>query len=57
MSTLKLFVLPGDGIGLEAMAEVEKIANFLTKQGVAHFEIERRLVGGAACDAHQVAAA
>ncbi|MEJ0050289.1 MAG: 3-isopropylmalate dehydrogenase [Methylovirgula sp.] len=55
MSTLKLFVLPGDGIGPEVMAEVEKIANFLTKQGVAHFEIERGLVGGAAYDAHQVA--
>ncbi len=55
MSTLKLFVLPGDGIGPEVMTEVEKIANFLTKQGVAHFEIERGLVGGAAYDAHQVA--
>src|SRR5579863_2106155 len=55
MSTLKLFVLPGDGIGPEVMAEVEKIANFLTKQGVAHFEIERGLVGGAAYDAHKVA--
>ena len=55
MSTLKLFVLPGDGIGPEVMAEVEKIANFLTRQGVAHFEIERGLVGGAAYDAHQVA--
>jgi 3-isopropylmalate dehydrogenase len=55
MSTLKLFVLPGDGIGPEVMAEVEKIANFLTAQGVTHFEIERGLVGGAAYDAHQVA--
>jgi 3-isopropylmalate dehydrogenase len=55
MSTLKLFVLPGDGIGPEVMAEVEKIANFFTKQGIAHFEIERGLVGGAAYDAHQVA--
>ena len=55
MSTLKLFVLPGDGIGPEVMAEVEKIAAFLTKQVVAHFEIERGLVGGAAYDAHQVA--
>jgi 3-isopropylmalate dehydrogenase len=55
MSTLKLFVLPGDGIGPEVMAEVEKIADFLTKQGIAHFEIERGLVGGAAYDAHQVA--
>ena len=55
MSTYKLFVLPGDGIGPEVMAEVEKIAHFLAKQGVAHFEIERGLVGGAAYDAHGVA--
>ena len=52
MSTYKLFVLPGDGIGPEVMAEVEKIAAFFTKQGVARFEIERGLVGGAAYDAH-----
>ncbi|MGP8232313.1 MAG: 3-isopropylmalate dehydrogenase [Methylovirgula sp.] len=55
MSVYKLFVLPGDGIGPEVMAEVEKIANFLTKEGIAHFEIERGLVGGAAYDAHKVA--
>jgi 3-isopropylmalate dehydrogenase len=55
MSTYKLFVLPGDGIGPEVMAEVEKIAAFLTKQGIAHFEFERGLVGGAAYDAHGVA--
>ncbi|TAL78123.1 MAG: 3-isopropylmalate dehydrogenase [Beijerinckiaceae bacterium] len=54
MSTYKLFVLPGDGIGPEVMAEVEKIAAFLTKQGVATFEIEKGLVGGAAYDAHKV---
>ncbi len=52
MSTYKLFLLPGDGIGPEVMAEVEKIAAFFTQQGVAHFEIERGLVGGAAYDAH-----
>jgi 3-isopropylmalate dehydrogenase len=52
MPTCKLFVLPGDGIGPEVMAEVEKIAAFFTKEGLAHFEIERGLVGGAAYDAH-----
>ena len=55
MSIYKLFVLPGDGIGPEVMAEVEKLANFLTKQGIAQFEIERGLVGGCAYDAYQVA--
>ncbi|MGC2127125.1 MAG: isocitrate/isopropylmalate family dehydrogenase, partial [Methylovirgula sp.] len=52
MPTYKLFVLPGDGIGPEVMAEVEKIAAFFSKEGVASFEIERGLVGGAAYDAH-----
>jgi 3-isopropylmalate dehydrogenase len=55
MATYKLCVLPGDGIGPEVMAEVEKLANFFTKQGVASFEIERGLVGGCAYDAHKVA--
>ncbi len=52
MPTYKIFVLPGDGIGPEVMAEVEKIAAFFTKEGAACFEIERGLVGGAAYDAH-----
>ncbi len=55
MSSYKLFVLPGDGIGPEVMAEVEKLAAFFTKQGIARFEIERGLVGGAAYDAHGTA--
>ncbi len=52
MPSYKLFILPGDGIGPEVMAEVEKLAAFFTKQGIASFEIERGLVGGAAYDAH-----
>lgn len=52
MPHYKLFVLPGDGIGPEVMAEAEKIAAFLTQAGIAHFEIEKGLVGGAAYDAH-----
>ncbi|ACB94824.1 3-isopropylmalate dehydrogenase [Beijerinckia indica] len=51
----KLFVLPGDGIGPEVMAEVEKIASFFTQEGSAAFEIEKGLVGGSAYDAHGVA--
>ena len=54
MASYKLFVLPGDGIGPEVMAEVEKIAAFFTQQGIAKFEIEKGLVGGAAYDAHGV---
>ncbi|HET6379200.1 MAG TPA: isocitrate/isopropylmalate family dehydrogenase, partial [Methylocella sp.] len=52
MPQFKLFVLPGDGIGPEVMAEAEKIAAFLTQAGIARFEIEKGLVGGAAYDAH-----
>jgi len=52
MPTKKLFLLPGDGIGPEVMAEVEKIAAFLGEAGVAHFEMEKGLVGGSAYDAH-----
>lgn len=55
MAVYKLFVLPGDGIGPEVMAEAEKIAAWLTKAGIARFEIERGLVGGAAYDAHGAA--
>jgi 3-isopropylmalate dehydrogenase len=52
MTTYKLFVLPGDGIGPEIMAEVEKITAWLTREGIVAFEIEKGLVGGAAYDAH-----
>jgi 3-isopropylmalate dehydrogenase len=52
MASFKLFVLPGDGIGPEVMAEAEKIAAFFTAEGTARFEIERGLVGGTAYDAH-----
>jgi 3-isopropylmalate dehydrogenase len=45
-------LLPGDGIGPEVMAEVEKVANFLGEAGIARFEMEKGLVGGCAYDAH-----
>jgi 3-isopropylmalate dehydrogenase len=52
MTTYKLLLLPGDGIGPEVMAEVEKVAAALAKTGLAQFEFERGLVGGCAYDAH-----
>jgi 3-isopropylmalate dehydrogenase len=52
MPSFKLLLLPGDGIGPEVMAEVEKVLARLTQMGVATFEIERGLVGGSAFDAH-----
>lgn len=54
MPSFKVLMLPGDGIGPEVMAEVEKVTSFLAKSGVAGFEIEKALVGGSAYDAHKV---
>src|ERR1700733_439848 len=53
MATHKLLLLPGDGIGPEVMAEVQRLIDWLNAQGIAHFETERGLVGGAAYDASQ----
>ncbi|WP_264049520.1 3-isopropylmalate dehydrogenase [Methylobacterium flocculans] len=52
MTPYKLLLLPGDGIGPEVMAEVEKVIGTLAEMGLARFEIERDLVGGSAIDAH-----
>jgi 3-isopropylmalate dehydrogenase len=55
MAVYKLLLLPGDGIGPEITAEAEKILGFLGEAGVAKFETEKGLVGGAAYDVHGVA--
>jgi 3-isopropylmalate dehydrogenase len=55
MTTHRLFLLPGDGIGPEVMAEAEKIIRYFGTEGIAEFEIERGLVGGCAYDAHGAA--
>ncbi|RFB79286.1 3-isopropylmalate dehydrogenase [Methylovirgula sp. 4M-Z18] len=52
MTTYKLLLLPGDGIGPEVMNEVQKVADLLGQAGVAKFETETGLVGGSAYDAH-----
>ena len=51
MATHKLLLLPGDGIGPEVMAEVKRLIDWLSAQGIARFETEQGLVGGAAYDA------
>src|SRR5258708_33956220 len=53
MATHKLLLLPGDGIGPEVMGEVKRLIDWLNAQGIAHFETEQGLVGGAAYDASQ----
>jgi len=55
MTSHSLFLLPGDGIGPEVMAEVEKLVHWFSKQGIARFETDRGLVGGSAYDAHGAA--
>jgi 3-isopropylmalate dehydrogenase len=52
MATFKLLLFPGDGVGPEVMAEVEKIIAYFNSEGVAKFETEKGLVGGGAYDAH-----
>jgi len=55
MTTHKLFLLPGDGIGPETMHEVKEIIAFMNKEGLASFEVDEGLAGGAAYDAHGAA--
>ena len=53
--TQSLFLLPGDGIGTEIMAEVEKLIAHLNASGATDFAYDAGLVGGCAYDAHGVA--
>ncbi|UXN03053.1 MULTISPECIES: 3-isopropylmalate dehydrogenase [unclassified Bartonella] len=55
MAARKLFLLPGDGIGIETMAEVRKIITYMTNELDLDFVCEEGLVGGSAYDAHGVA--
>jgi len=52
MATRSLFLLSGDGIGPEAMAEVRKVISFMNEKEAAGFSTEEGLVGGCAYDAH-----
>ena len=55
MTTHKLLLLPGDGIGPEVMAEVKRLIDWIDAQGIAGIETEQGLVGGAAYDAENCA--
>lgn len=52
MAERKLLLLPGDGIGPEAMDEVRKIISWMNDELKSGFTLEEGLVGGAAYDAH-----
>ena len=50
-SNKKLLFLPGDGIGPEVMGEVRRVIDWMDKRRAVTFDVEERLVGGAAIDA------
>jgi len=52
MVTGNLFLLPGDGIGIEVMAELRKVIACLSEVFGLDLTYEEGLVGGAAYDAH-----
>ncbi|MFV0298917.1 MAG: isocitrate/isopropylmalate family dehydrogenase, partial [Hyphomicrobiaceae bacterium] len=52
MATHKLLMLPGDGIGPEVMAEVERVVAFLAKKTGAEFQTDTALCGGCSIDKH-----
>jgi 3-isopropylmalate dehydrogenase len=49
---MKIAILPGDGIGIEIMAEAEKVLDCLRSDFGLDVETEQGLVGGAGYDAH-----
>ena len=55
MAQRNLFLLPGDGIGPEALGEVRKIIAYMNAEKGAGFKVDEGLVGGSAYDAHGVA--
>jgi 3-isopropylmalate dehydrogenase len=50
-----LLLLPGDGIGPEAMNEVKAIIAFMNEAGLGQFETEEDLAGGVAYESHGAA--
>ena len=52
MTNPSLLILPGDGIGPEVMAEVERVIAWFGDKRDLSFDVETDLVGGAAYDAH-----
>ena len=50
--TQNLFLLPGDGIGTEIMAEVEKLVRWTNSEQLTDFATDTGLVGGCAYDKH-----
>src|SRR5690242_6670174 len=54
MTTRKLLLLPGDGIGPEVMAEAKRLIRWFSDHGLASFETEEALIGGGCYDQYGV---
>ncbi|SEH26164.1 3-isopropylmalate dehydrogenase [Magnetospirillum fulvum] len=52
MAAKKLLILPGDGIGVEVMAQVRRIIDWLGKRRKIEFDLSEGLIGGASYDVH-----
>jgi len=52
VATHSLLLLPGDGIGTEIMAEVEKLIDWTNAEQLTDFSTDAGLVGGCAYDQH-----
>jgi 3-isopropylmalate dehydrogenase len=52
MTTYRIAVLPGDGIGVDVTAEAVRALGVVAKESGVHLEMEDGLIGGAAIDAH-----
>ena len=52
MAAKKLLILPGDGIGVETMAQVRRVIDWMDKHRTISFDISEGLIGGAAYDVH-----
>ena len=50
--SFSLLVLPGDGVGVEIMAEILRVVEWFSSYGDYDFTIEEALAGGASIDAH-----
>jgi 3-isopropylmalate dehydrogenase len=55
VSSSKIILLPGDGIGPEVVAEARRVLDVVTKKFKADFQYETHLIGGCAIDAHGTA--
>jgi len=53
-SNKSLLILPGDGIGPEAMTEVRRIVDWMETNRAVKFDLDEDLVGGASIDKHGV---